>query len=148
MSLPTEIDFAIIELGDGAGPEVFSIICGLTDVTINQSAQTSDRFVRDCTKPGEVPVRKVKASGKMLEITGSGVSNLDQIDELMAALGKNKNYKVKCFADDGTDGGDLLGTYAGAFMLTASNLTVPRDGAATAQVTLANNGPWTFTAAS
>lgn len=147
MSLPTEIDFAIIKMGDGAGTEVFSIICGLTDVTINQSAQTSDRYVRDCAKPGETPIRKIKTGGKMLEVSGSGVSNAEQIDDLLTALGKYKNYKIECYTDDGTDAGDLLGTFAGAFVLTASNLSVPREGASQAQVTLANHGPWTWTAA-
>lgn len=147
MSLPTEVDFALVKMGDGAGPEVFTTICGLTDVTIGKTVSTTDRFVRDCAKPGETPSRKTRANGKQLDITGSGLSNADTIASLEAALGKVKNYKVECYADDGTDAGELLGTYTAAFRMTANNLTVPRDGDATGEITLASHGVWTYEAA-
>jgi hypothetical protein len=147
MSLPTEVDFALIKLGDGAQPEVFTAICGVTDVTINEAAQINDRYVRDCTKPGEVPVRKVKVNGKSLEISGTGLSNADTVADLMGAIGKHKNYKVETYADDGTDAGSLLGTYAGTFVMTANNLSAPRDSAASGQINLANDGAYTYTPA-
>ena len=69
MSLPTEADFAIIKIGDGATPtEAFAIACGIQDVSINQAVGTQDRFSRDCAKPGEIPNRKVKATGKHAHI--------------------------------------------------------------------------------
>lgn len=147
MSLPTEFDFAVIQIGDGGSPEAFSIICGMKDVTVNPVANSADRFVRDCAKPGEVPVRKVKATGKQLDVTGSGLTDKAMVTTLLAALGKVKNYKILGYADDGTDTGTLLGTISGAFMLTASNLNMPRDDAASAEITLANHGAWTWTAA-
>jgi hypothetical protein len=147
MSTPTEVDFALIKLGDGASPEVFTTICGITDVTINEAAQTNDRYVRDCTKPGEVPLRKVKVNGKALDISGTGLSNADTVSDLMGAIGKHRNYKVETYADDGTDAGSLLGTYAGTFVMTTNNLSAPRDAAASGQINLANDGTYTYTAA-
>ena len=148
MSLPTEADFAIIKIGDGATPtEAFAIACGIQDVSINQSVGTQDRFSRDCAKPGEIPNRKVKATGKSLDVTGSGLIDKAQIAIYNAALGVAKNYKIEVYADDGTDTGTLLGTIAGSFMMTASNMSIPREGTASAEVTLANNGAWTWTAA-
>ena len=148
MSLPTEADFAIIKIGDGATPtEAFAIACGIQDVTINQAVGTQDRFSRDCTKPGEIPNRKVKATGKSLDVTGSGLIDKAQIAIYNSALGVAKNYKIEVYADDGTDTGTLLGTIAGSFMMTASNMSIPREGTASAEVTLANNGAWTWTAA-
>ena len=148
MSLPTEADFAIIKIGDGATPtEVFAIACGIQDVTINQAVGTQDRFSRDCTKPGEIPNRKVKATGKSLDVTGSGLIDKAQIAIYNSALGVAKNYKIEVYADNGTDAGALLGTIAGSFMMTASNMSIPREGTASAEVTLANNGAWTWTAA-
>ena len=148
MSLPTEADFAIIKIGDGATPtEVFAIACGIQDVTINQAVGTQDRFSRDCAKPGEIPNRKVKATGKSLDVTGSGLIDKAQIAIYNSALGVAKNYKIEVYADDGTDTGTLLGTIAGSFMMTASNMSIPREGTASAEVTLANNGAWTWTAA-
>ena len=148
MSLPTEADFAIIKIGDGATPtEVFAIACGIQDVTINQAVGTQDRYVRDCAKPGEIPNRKVKATGKSLDVTGSGLIDKAQIAIYNSALGVAKNYKIEVYADDGTDAGTLEATIAGSFMMTASNMSIPREGTASAEVTLASNGAWTWTAA-
>lgn len=147
MSLPTEIDFAVIQLGDGGSPEAFSIICGIKDATVNFVANTSDRSVRDCAKPGEVPYRKIKTTSKQLDVTGSGLTDKAMVATLLAVLGLSKNYKVLAYGDDGTDTGTLLGTLAGAFVLTANNLNLTRDDAASAEITLASNGAWTWTAA-
>ena len=146
MSLPTEADFAIIKIGDGATPtEVFAIACGIQDVTINQAVGTQDRYVRDCAKPGEIPNRKVKATGKSLDVTGSGLIDKAQIAIYNSALGVAKNYKIEVYADYGT--GTLLGTFDGSFMMTASNQSIPREGTASAEISLASNGAWTWTAA-
>jgi hypothetical protein len=147
MSLPNEFDFALIKRGNGASPEVFAVICGMTDVTVNAAANTSDRFVRDCTKPGEVPTRLTRSNGKQLDISGSGLSNADQYEDLNDALGEVGNYKIEGYKDDGSDAGELLGTISGAFRLTANNLNLARDGDSTADISLANHGPWTYTAA-
>lgn len=147
MSLPTEVDFALIKIGDGGAPEAFALICGLTDATINEQAQSSDRYPRDCTKPGEVPFRRTKVNGKALDVTGSGLSNVDQYPTLSDALGTVKNYKVELYADDGTDAGSLLGTISSAFRMTANNLNAPRNSDATAQINLASDGEWTYVAA-
>lgn len=147
MSVPNEADFGIIKIGDGGGSETFAIACGIQDVNINETANTSDRFVRDCTKPGEIPNRKVKTTGKQLDVTGSGLIDKAQIAIFRAALGLSKNYKVELYKDDGTDSGTLLGTYAGAFVMSASNMSIPREGNGSAEVTLASNGAWTWTAA-
>jgi len=148
MSVPNEADFAIIKIGDGATPtEAFAVTCGIQDVNINQAVGTQDRFVRDCTKPGEIPNRKVKATGKSLDVTGSGLIDKAQIAIYNSALGVTKNYKIEVYQDNGTDAGTLLGTFAGSFMMTASNQSIPREGTASAEITLANHGAWTWTAA-
>jgi hypothetical protein len=147
MSLPTEADFAIIKAGDGDDPEVFTTICGLQNVSINQVANTTDRFVRDCTKPGEVPYRKTKSTGRQLDVTGDGLTDKAQITAFVAALGKVGNYKVELYQDDGTDAGDLIGTFSAAFNMTAANLNIQRDGDSSAEVNLASHGAWTWLAA-
>lgn len=145
MTLPVEADFAIIKVGDGESPEVFTIACGIQNVSINSVANMQDRFVRDCAKPGEVPFRKSKSTGKQQDITGSGLTDKASIDVFLDALGVTKNYKVELYADDGTDAGDLLGTIAGAYKMGAANLNLQRDGDSTAEITLASQGAWTWT---
>ena len=147
MALPTEIDFALIKRGDGADPEVFVVLCGLTDVTYNESVQKSDRYVRDCAKPGEVPLRRNKVTGKSLDIGGSGLTNAANIPTLNTAMGRIENYRVELYADNGTDTGNLLGTVAGAFLLASNSMNLTRDGDGTSDISLASDGAYTYTAA-
>lgn len=145
MSVPNEIDWALIKLGDGATPvEVFTVICGIQDVQINQPINTTDRFVRDCEKPGEVPNRMVRVNGKQLDISGSGLSNSDTIEDLNAANGRRNNYRIELYRDDGTDAGELVGTYSGVFVMTSTNLNLTREGDGSSEIALASHGAWTY----
>jgi len=147
MSLPTEIDFALIKMGDGESPEVFAIICGLQDATVNETVNTNDRFVRDCAKPAEVPHRRVQTTGKQTDITGTGLTNAEEVARVRAALGVSKNYRVECYQKDGTDVGVLLGTYAGPFVMTSKNMNLSLESPGSVEITLASDGPMTYTEA-
>ncbi len=144
MSLPKEVGFAVLKIGDGATPEVFKIACGIQDVVLNHTADTRDRQVRDCTKPGETPNRRVKSTGQKLDITATGLTDADHIEIYSAAVGKVINYKIELLEDDNTDTGNLLGTLSGAFMMTANNMNLGRENDAGQEITLANDGPWTY----
>lgn len=148
MSLPTEFDFAVLKIGDGATPtEVFTISCGKQDVSMNFAANSSDRFVRDCTKPGEVPFRKTKVTGKQLDVTATGLTDATAFGTEVALVGTRNNIKVELYTDDGTDAGDLIGTIACNMLVTALNIGTPREGDASAEIVLASHGAWTWTAA-
>lgn len=147
MSEPTEVDFALIKMGDGQSTEVFTVLCGLRDVTINRGVQSTDRYTYDCAKPNAPGLRKQRVTGKQLDVSGSGLTNADQIEDFETALGKLKNYRVELYADDGTDTGDLIGTYAYASHMTAANMNLTREGQASADVTLPSHGGWTYTPA-
>lgn len=146
MSLPTEFDFALVLMGDGASPEVFTQVCGIEAAQVNITASTSDHFAPDCAKPGAVPFRRVKTNGKQMDVTGSGLSNADTIEDFIGALGLSKNYKVEGYRRDGTDGGELLGTFSGPYVMTAFNLNIATE--ASGEVTLASDGQFTYTPAS
>jgi len=145
MAEPTEVDFFIVKLGDGAEPEVFTILCGIEDVTVNESVESNNRFVPDCAKPGATPFRKVRVTGQMLEVQGSGLTNVAEAARFRGALGKSKNYLIEGYRRDGTDAGELLITYEGAFVLTTKNMNVARNGDSTGDMTLLNDGPYTET---
>ncbi|WP_310533125.1 hypothetical protein [Novosphingobium sp.] len=148
MSTPNEADFALIKMGDGGGTEVFTAICGIENVSINNAVQTSDRTRRDCAKPGKIGTRKIKATGKTQTITGSGGVDKANIASFDTALGLVKNYKVELYKYDGTDTGLLYGTYAGAYMMTSSNMSFDPNGDSSGEITLESDGSWTWTAAS
>lgn len=123
MSFPLEFDFVLVKIGDGEEPEAFTLLCGLENVTVNETVNTSDRFRRDCQKPGSVPKRKPLATGEQWDITASGVVNLEQVDLLNAAKGVVKNYELEFGKRDGTDEGEIIATATGAAMLTARSIS-------------------------
>lgn len=138
MSFPNELDFVIVEAGDGADPEVFTLLCGIDNVSVNNTINTSDRFRRDCAKPASVPRRKVQVQGSQTDITGSGVFNVDQITTFQNLLGRPANYRVRGGKRDGTDAGLLVVEAIGPFVMTAHNVSIGEEG--TAEIALASDG--------
>ena len=147
MSVPTEFDFALLKIGDGASPEVFTISCGKEDITTNFAANSTDRFRRDCTKPGEVPFRVPKVTGKQASVAASGLTDATTFGTEIDLLGTKPNIKVEYYTDDGTDAGVLLGTLAMNALVTAMSIGAPRNSDSTASINLESNGEWTWTAA-
>ncbi len=146
MSVPNESDFALIKIGDGEATETFTAICGIENVSINRTANTNDRFRRDCAKPGVPAVRRSRTTGKQLDITGTGGVDKASIADFEAALGIPGNYQIELYQYDGTDTGALMGTFAGAFNMTSANLSLDANGDSSGEITLASDGTWTWTA--
>lgn len=148
MSEPNSADFALIKLETAAGPPaVLTLLCGIEDVTINRTVQTSERYVRDCAKPNRPGNRRLRNTGFAWSITGAGSDNIDLEDEYEDAMGVLKNYTVELYKDDGTDGGDLMGSYEGSAMLTVRNQDLSQSNAGNTQVTLEGVGALEWTAA-
>ncbi len=147
MSLPTEFDFAVLKLGDGAGPEVYTVSCGKNDISLTFAANSSDRFVRDCAKPGEVPFRKKKATGKMLDVQAAGLTDVDAFETEIELVGQRVNSKIEFYVDDGSDAGDLIGTVACNVMVDSLEIGAPREGESSSALSLSSHGAWTWTAA-
>lgn len=147
MSTPIEYDFAQIKIGNGADPEVFTVVCDMTQVNVNEGAETSTKYRRDCAKPGAPAKRRSRVTGTFWDITGTGLVNNPQNATMRAAVGVRKNYEVDVFRDDGTDAGELLGTYSGEAIMTARNLSMDREGDSGQEITLEGQDALTFTAA-
>lgn len=142
MSVPTEIDAAIIYVVTG-GTRV--AVCGVENVTVNETVNSSDRFKRDCAKPGAIPGRSVKVNSKQWDVTGSGTTNADDITARRALLGIRQQYEIDAIRRDGTDAGVLLGTFAGTGVMTANNLNMTSAGEGGAEVTIAGEGDLIWT---
>lgn len=150
MSEPNSADFALINIQTAAGPPaVYKLLCGIESVTINRSAQTSERYRRDCAKPNRPGKRKLRVTGSSWSIAGSGSDNIDIETDMTDAFGVRKIYNVELYRDDGTDSGELMGTYLGdSAIMTARNQTYSQDGdSGTSEVTLEGEGSLVWTAA-
>ncbi len=146
MSVPNEADFGVIKYGDGDSPEVFVAICGIENVSISETANTTDRARRDCAKPGLPAVRRVRTSSTQLDITASGGVDKANIAILEGLLGISNNYEIELYQHDGTDAGALYGTYSGPFVLTSSGVNLDANGDGNGDIALASDGVWTWTA--
>jgi hypothetical protein len=109
----TSVDILI---GDGATPEVFSIVCGLTTRNFTEQVNTSDSFVADCADPEDVPIRRLIPTGRQWSLSGEGRYNRAQASVLRAAIGVTKNYRFVISEPSG-DAVDA-GYYEGPAMLT------------------------------
>lgn len=149
MSEPNSADFALLKIQTADGPPaVFTLLCGIEGVTINRTAQTSERYRRDCAKPNRPGTRKLRVTGSSWSVSGSGSDNVDNETEYADAFGVRKTYNVELYKDDGTDGGELMGTYAGTAILTTRNQSYAQEGdSGTAEVTLEGEGALAWTPA-
>lgn len=134
-----------IMIGNGAGPEVFSIVCGLTTRTFTEQVNTSDTFVADCADPEDVPIRRLIPTGKQWSISGEGRYNRAQASVLRDAMGVTKNYRFIVSEPD-SDAVDA-GYYEGPAMLTNRQIggSSGESGAfASSSLQIESDGEWTW----
>ena len=143
MSVPTEADFAIVK-AKADGGSTYTAICGIENVSINKTVNANDSYRRDCAKPGIPGSRKNKVTGKSLTISASGGSNVDNIEQFEDLLGIVHDYQIELRNQDGSDTGVLLGTYSGKFMMMSDNMSTSSGGDSNGEITLNNEGPWTY----
>jgi hypothetical protein len=82
-----------ILMGDGATPEVFTVLCGINVRSITTQVNTQDTFNRDCDDPEDIPVRELITQGKQWDMRGSGQMNRALFPQLLDAVGVTKNYR-------------------------------------------------------
>lgn len=146
MALPTIVKGGYVDilLGDGATPEVFTPICGLTTRSLTQQVNTNDVFVPDCADPEFVPVRRLLPTGRQWDIAGEGLLNLANWQSLIGEVGATSNYRFVVERPAGST--DDIGYFAGPAMITNMQIggTVGDGSFATVSLTIASDGVWTF----
>lgn len=147
MSLPNEPDYVVVQMGNGATPEVFTVVCGIDSAGLTQTANTSDRFRRDCATPADVPLRGVRVTGIQWDLSGTGVVNMDEFDRLQGALGNQINYRILYGQYDGVASiprtGTIIGYYDGPGVMTAFNQNLGDEGTAEIAIAGVNRPVWT-----
>ena len=145
MSVPSVIkgQYLNILLGNGASPEVFAIICGITTRSFTDQVNTGDVYIRDCAAPENIPVRKVNVTGQAWELSGSGYLNRAQQANLYAALGVTKNWRF----DQAQPTGDTVygGHWDGPAVLESIKLGATDGDLVAIDLTIKSDGVWSFT---
>jgi hypothetical protein len=144
MAKPTTLRWSKLSIwpGDGGSPEAFaSKVCGLNAKGFSISGETSDSNVPDCDDP-DLPSwteRTIRALSS--GVTGAGLMAEETFDfwKDWMLSGEAKNVRIIL------DGVALDGYFAGAYVLTAFELTGNEgDGKIGVSVTMASDGPVTW----
>lgn len=147
MAIPDIVKGTYVDilLGDGADPEVFTPICGLTARTFTHQVNTNDVFVPDCADPEDVPDRRLVPTGEQWDLSGDGLLNLANWQDLDGKVGVTANMRFVIGRQTGTTG---IGYYEGPAMVTNLQLTGSSGNGEFAGVSLqmASDGAWLLTA--
>lgn len=144
MAQPTTIRATklLVQLGDGASPEVFTAPCGLTTKGIDLTATTQDDEVQDCDDP-DAPIWVARGIASLSAgISGSGTLAMESLETWRDWFlsGDPKNIRVKLDLP-GASGG---GYYAMSAVLTAFNQNGEGKGLVQASITIQSNGEVTW----
>lgn len=137
--------YVTVLMGDGAGPEVFTVLCGVTAKSLAEQVNTTDTFNRDCADPEDVPVRQISATGRQWSMRASGNLNRAQKALLDGAVGEVKNYRFFIARKATEVAPKINGYYGGAAMLTAKNIDGADGGYIQVDLTFESDGEWTWT---
>lgn len=102
----------LIQIGDGAGPEVFTNLCGITTRSFNMSTNEVDTTVPSCTNPGD-QVQKTSIPGiASRTFSGSGkfVSSA-AMTAFMTHVIESTAFNAKVIVP-------ALGTFTGSWFVT------------------------------
>jgi predicted secreted protein len=147
MAQPTTKSFGqlLVQVGNGASPEVFTAPCGFTEKSLQLSADTSDQVIPDCDNPDAAAWVGREVVSLSATVSGQGVLAVESVAVWRAWLlsAANRNVRV-VIAGSGAAGG---GYYAGAFKLTSFELGATLGEKVTVNVTAVSDGAVTWTAA-
>jgi hypothetical protein len=122
----------LVQLGNGANPEVFESPCGLNSRSFNRTAATNDTNVPDCDDPDAASWLERDIVSLSASIAGAGVVANEDFDGWNAwfEAGSTKNVKI------------TLGmrVWLGPYKCTKLNLTGQRGSRVTFDVTLDSDG--------
>lgn len=144
MARPTTLKGSkfLIEVGNGADPEVFGAPCALTTKGINFSGSANEFNVPDCDDPDAATWTDRVVGALSAGVTGSGTLAMEALATwrtwFLSAAGKN--IRVTLNVPQASGGG----YFAMSAVLTGLNLGAELKGLATIEVTIASDGEVTW----
>ncbi|KKX33974.1 phage tail tube protein [Rhizobium sp. LC145] len=128
----------LIQIGNGATPEVFSNLCGITTRSFNMSANEVDTTIPDCANPGNTPQRTAEPGIKNRTFSGSGkfVKSANSTT-FMTHVNDATVFNAKVIVPG-------LGTYTGAWFVSEFEFSGEMEGNMDFSATFVAAGPLTF----
>lgn len=134
----------LIQIGDGATPEVFAHDCLINaERGIQLSSETQESIVPDCDTPSDPGWKQIFKDGLSIQVSGGGVLHTSSVETWFNWMNSDtaKNVRVN-FNVAGADGGGYISV---PMKLTAFNVTGTRKINSTVEVTLMSHGVATWT---
>lgn len=128
----------LVQIGNGAEPEVFNSLCGLITRSFDMSANDVDTTIPDCDDPGATPQKTGVPGIKNRTFTGSGkfVAGVST-SAFMGYVNDAVSFNAKIVVPG-------LGSYTGNFYVTSFTLGGEMEGTMTFDATFNAGGPLTF----
>lgn len=138
----------LVKIGDGADPEVFATLCGLTTKTMTVNNNAYDVTTADCTTPGGQLWREVQTGMRSVNVSGNGYFEDSATEELLraSAVGTGESDTADAVASFQVIVPDF-GTFEGAFHVDSLEFGGEQENGVTYSLSLSSSGPVSFTAA-
>lgn len=128
------------------GPDVFTVLCGITTKSMTEQVNTQDSFVRDCALPDDVAVRELILSGKQWSLRGSGLLSRDLLPMLDSAVGSIRPFRFFIRAKTGEIAPALNGYYGGNAAIVTRTFNGDDAGFLNIDLAIESDGAWAWNA--
>lgn len=135
-----------IMMGNGATPEVFSPMCGITTKGFQQTRATSDTVDWDCADPDATPITVRDVGATDWTISGSGLLHRPLLADVQAAFDSSEATNYRFMFDEPTGGEVIDGYYQGPGIITDLNITGANGEYVQVSLTISAAGPKAFVA--
>ncbi|MEF2550002.1 phage tail tube protein [Aurantimonas sp. A2-1-M11] len=136
----------LVQIGDGASPEVFAADCMINaERGISFSVDSNDFVIPDCDDPDAAGWKEREVDGMSATITGAGILHTPSFQTWFDWMASAAPKNCRVMLDVGSAAGG--GYVEGAFYLTSFESSGGRNDKVTANVTLESTGVMTWTAA-
>lgn len=135
-----------IAMGDGALPEVFSPMCGITTKGFQQSRATSDTTDWDCADPDASPITVRDVGASDWTISGNGLLHRPLLAKLQDAFDDTTATNYRFVFDEPVAGAVINGYYEGPGIITDLNITGTNGEYVNISLTVSAAGPKVFVA--
>jgi predicted secreted protein len=136
--------YFVLGAGDGASPETFLALCGITTRNFTHAHATSDQYTRDCAAPEDVPVRRLIVTGESWSLSGNGVLNRANLATIQG-LDDGQTHNFRFYFTEPADDLVYQGYYEGPAIMTSLQITGDDGNYAQISIALESDGLWGFT---
>lgn len=134
-----------ILVGNGATPEVFTKICGLTTKTFTAQKNTGDVFIDDCDDPELIAVRRLNITGLQWDLSGDGLYNRTQGALIRSLVESTESVNMRFVISEPTGDNIDGGYFEGMGQVTNVQWGGPAGGEfATISITIASDSRWVW----